>query len=445
MNKLAFYLLNISAVLYVYRFDILGINVTAARVCIFGMVIAALFQIHAWSYAQWRVAATAGLLVLLKFSDLTRGYDTDVARGASSHMLLLMLFVCLYGVLRNSERILSFIDSYVVTSMLAFGIAVYQEVTGYLPFEILAKGMMSDTLAGQEYRVSGQELPGGGSLTRWASSFYDPNFYGMYIVSVLLFCTVLLSVNQTRRKRWLIGIILVANSLALVLTLSRSAFLGLIVSMFVGVCWLKKSRIYIVGLGVTVLLCIFAAHYFTDAEWFRMAGQRMTLGDEALGSDPGDVFGRSYYFEEGLQAFLSSPVFGVGVAQLLSSGLPFANAHNTYLTFLARYGILGFGCFVVFFLHPVGVALTGLKSRGDIFRFLVIAFVSSTLIVYLGYDYFELLETQYICFAVVYAVCDQMLVGDVPFAQGKNFVARGEASGGVTGGATGPPRVSPAL
>src|ERR1035437_1378121 len=103
-----FYLLNISALLVVYRIDIGGMNITAIRICTLLLAITTLFQIPNWSYRHWRGAAVAGILVILRLSDLLRGYDSVVLQAAVAHAMLLLLFVCLYGLLRSPKRIVMF-------------------------------------------------------------------------------------------------------------------------------------------------------------------------------------------------------------------------------------------------------------------------------------------------------------------------------------------------
>ena len=93
----------------------------------------------------------------------------------------MVLFLSVYAMLRSPEEILGFMKSYVFVSLVPLGISAFQDLTGHLPFEELLRERMSEDLQMLSFRSSSELIQEGLELTRWAASFYDPNFYGFYL------------------------------------------------------------------------------------------------------------------------------------------------------------------------------------------------------------------------------------------------------------------------
>ena len=91
------------------------------------------------------------------------------------------------------------------------------------------------------------------------------------------------------------------------------------------------------------------------------------------------------------------------------SGVAYGSGHNVYLTWLARYGLVGFCLSMPFLLYPFRALRIGRKSPLAMYAFVALGLTTATMVTYMAYDYFDLLEPQYIAFAVIYAIIDRTL------------------------------------
>ena len=82
------------------------------------------------------------------------------------------------------------------------------------------------------------------------------------------------------------------------------------------------------------------------------------MPEVSLGRENYDISsGRFTLFKQGIELFLASPVLGIGRGNLVAygdkyidGGLAFSDLHNSYLTILVSYGVLGFSFFLSFAL-----------------------------------------------------------------------------------------------
>lgn len=137
---------------------------------------------------------------------------------------------------------------------------------------------------------------------------------GNVLASVLLLILPFGQRLPTRRLWWLW---FVAGTLAMFSTHSRGGLLGLLVAL--GVLWRVDKRL-IIGAGVVSLPVLFI--------WKK-----------------GSAMIRLCYWRAAIEAFLSSPIVGIGPAscyQWITSRCELApHAHNIFLTILAEMGLLG--------------------------------------------------------------------------------------------------------
>jgi hypothetical protein len=62
-----------------------------------------------------------------------------------------------------------------------------------------------------------------------------------------------------------------------------------------------------------------------------------------------------------------------------------------------------------FLLYPFRALRIGRKSPLAMYAFVALGLTTATMVTYMAYDYFDLLEPQYIAFAVIYAIIDRTL------------------------------------
>ena len=121
-----------------------------------------------------------------------------------------------------------------------------------------------------------------------------------------------------------------------------------------------------------------------------------------------DSAGRLPYHLAGRDAFLAQPLVGSSSEGLLQHLQQYrfttnTSAHLVYLTWLAKYGLVGWSIYTAFLVAPL--VLVGLDRRYDPrWRHLVVGSYLPLLFMYLAYDYFLTVEIQYIIFGIGYAL-----------------------------------------
>jgi len=199
--------------------------------------------------------------------------------------------------------------------------------------------------------------------TRATGTVNEANDFAGYLVLV---GPLAVAAGLTLRHRWLTiagGVGTLLFGAALVATLSRSGWLGIVVAVIALAVLLPQRRrqIAMIGGGVlTVLLIGGLAGPIADR-----------LGNQA-GSSPLDTFlARVPIWSAAVAMFVQHPVFGIGVDNFqnlidnYNPDLGVNQAHNLSLNMAAERGILGFGTFVglvVMLFKVLGGALRSAPS-----------------------------------------------------------------------------------
>ncbi len=177
-----------------------------------------------------------------------------------------------------------------------------------------------------------------------AGSFTHPNLLGALLVLLFPQVIVFSRYATKRASRVFVTWVTLVTLLAVLLTLSRGAWLGLGV-VFLTFALFGKRRIYLVtllvGVGVFVALTLaFPTLY-------------------ARLSDDTTLLGRQILSDTALAAYAKRPWFGYGLAFFASEDLErnvVVNPHNDYLTRLLGGGIVGLIVFVLPFVWMLGLS-----------------------------------------------------------------------------------------
>ncbi len=134
------------------------------------------------------------------------------------------------------------------------------------------------------------------------------------------------------------------------------------------------------------------------------------IPDVTIGRENYDISsGRITLFKQGLRLFLISPIIGIGRGNIVAygekyidGGLIFSELHNSYLTILVSYGIVGFLNFLIFaFLVAVSICKYLIRSvhipSASVFNKLF-----AILAAYCAYSFFEKAILSEITFMVVF-------------------------------------------
>ncbi|BED92286.1 MAG: O-antigen ligase family protein [Candidatus Improbicoccus pseudotrichonymphae] len=137
--------------------------------------------------------------------------------------------------------------------------------------------------------------------------------------------------------------------------------------------------------------------------------ENIKIGRENYKKNQDISSGRIILFKQGIRLFLTHPIFGIGRGNLvnfgnyyINGGLIFSDLHNSYLTILVSYGIVGFSLFMFFCVGTI------LKLFYEIFKkkysknlFIIIDFFS-ILSAYLAHATFEKGILSEMTFMVIY-------------------------------------------
>ncbi len=409
---LIFTIINLATVLYVYRIDVGPVNVSLIRILFPFFIV---FSINRTILNVSRYLIVLGLLALLalpRWIEMLINSDPANVKRVGSYISLLCLFYSVYVMLDNREKILLFMKCHIAVSVIPFSIAVFQLLTGNLPFQGLLDQYSNEYLQGRTYFSTAAVEAGYQDYYRLTSSFFDPNFYGYYCLTVVI--SALTLIIHYRKASWYYPIIIVFNVVALLGTSSRTSFYGLLIVGLLFLRMQKRSRYMTVTTTIAAIgITLFIADFMMGSGWTDYAYKRFFLKEEGAGASADVFYGRIDYFYAGIEVFLEQPMFGAGSSTFLSVlGGDIPSAHNAFLTWLALYGVVGFLCSVGFVLYPLIMLAKAnsyrLAKRIE-FKYLVAAFILSTICIYLMYDSFELMESQYVYYALVYAVTDNMI------------------------------------
>ncbi|HEY5601181.1 MAG TPA: O-antigen ligase family protein [Patescibacteria group bacterium] len=184
-------------------------------------------------------------------------------------------------------------------------------------------------------------------IKRLASTFFDPNFSGIFLNLIL----VNLLVTGQNKKSYNLPLILIIFT-AIILTFSRSAYLSLLTGILIFGLFFSKRF----ALGILVLFIIST---FTIPK----------IQERLLGAANVDVtaMARIESWENALTIFKDNPTFGIGFNNYRFAQAKYgffdvdeplgghsgAGSDSSFLTTLATTGIFGFLFFIVFWVRIV--------------------------------------------------------------------------------------------
>ena len=251
-----------------------------------------------------------------------------------------------------------------------------------------------------------------GRLTLSAGSFSDPNEYAMSLLLGIPLWWLMASSSKSKILGKLPLLATVVIFQALLLTGSRGAFIGLIITL---AFLLKGSPPFkILVLSATCVLATIVAYYslpeYLQQRYFSIFSSSETVADERILSDYASADSRMELFKQSLAITGRHALFGVGPGNFpvaLFEGAreegkraPWMVTHNTYTQISSENGLPG----VIFFIGILISCLSamnrlirrtapnGSSPRADIYsmarywRLSLIALFSSVLFLSIGYS-----------------------------------------------------------
>ena len=218
-----------------------------------------------------------------------------------------------------------------------------------------------------------------GGFMRAHGNFGQPNPFAGYLGTIFPLALALAAIPHPRSFRLLaIGTVL-CTGLAIALSLSRGAWLGLLIALAaMALAWSGRTRRLVaptvVGLFLVGLLGILGA--LPPAVAARVTSVASNFGIfDARGVAPTPenfaVVERMAHWQAGWQMFLDHPVLGVGPGnypavyedyELPGWREPLGHAHNYYLNMAAEAGLLGLAALLLTLLTAFRTLLRGLRT-----------------------------------------------------------------------------------
>ena len=386
-------LLVASIILYVYRISFFGINLSLFRILFIFWFLVLLKDLLLRKIIL-RKSYLFLLSIILMISSI-QAIDAIRMENLSwygkeifNHMTNLLLVFLVVTYFDTEQKLNSLIRMFIAGSVFALLISLFTLISGHLPFETLLRPFYSEYMQEHVYLVRYR------SSLRLASSFFDPNFYGVYICLVIIFCLYYL---HFIRRSPLVRLVLYVNLCALIFTMSRTSLVGVLVLFLISLCMIRgfASRwvprmIFLLLLGLVMVL-VFSDRLANSDLLFRLY-------------DPESLIDRMRYIDNGLEAFVRNPILGVGTEGLLSDEVPVPSTHIVYLSLLAKHGILGFFVYSIFLFYPLFYVFSIKKRLAPGFQYLILCVQGTLLTIFFAYDLFKFLEFEYLVFGIVYSV-----------------------------------------
>jgi len=375
--------------LYAYRFPVGIGNISVLRMVIILLGVRLFFSLS-WSARPLPISYWVLLLITLLLTSINLYHYPSLDEyhipktEMVAHMVNMALLLEIVAWVKSECDLISILNGYVLSSLAAVGIAYYAFVCGNIPFEDVLRGFDAD-LAGGIYYVLQD-----GDFFRFSGPFVDPNFFGIYLLTIVIFSSWLYLFRGKDKIHLFIAIIALFT---LPLTLSRTAVVGLIVFFVTCLGWAReKDRFLLVAmavlLGVIGLGVLLIADSANIDRWL----------------DASSATERMHFISMGLDAFMRSPLFGDGPASIVDDATGIATAHLMYLSVLAKFGLFGGFIYFTWVFYPlINVAIRGSEYLRE-YRLLVTAMYFPLFFMYFLYDFLTFLEFEYFVFSVGYSV-----------------------------------------
>ncbi|RRR65412.1 MAG: polymerase [Candidatus Viridilinea halotolerans] len=262
--------------------------------------------------------------------------DTTTLHNYAKFVLGVLLFLSTVNCVRTRDQARLALRGLLISGGLAasVGLALWA-LNDQLALQILvALGRIGYPTSGRVLRYV-EDDPSG--LERAIGFSVDPNSFGGMLALIVALGAAQLVAEQPLMRRWLLGLFVTAMTLALILTFSRTALIGLIAAA-VYLATLRYRRLWWVMLGGGMLagILLFALGYaddfinrFISGFQFRDQAQQMRLAEYA----------------NALAIIARYPAFGIGFGQAPDLDLT-AGVSSIYLAIGQRIGLLGLAAFL---------------------------------------------------------------------------------------------------
>lgn len=272
--------------------------------------------------------------------------------------IVIITGITIITVIDNEKLLIKFLSFWALGSLIS---SIYSIIYFYLNgFEIhQILGIANDSIK-QFYDMKFSSSP----------LFEDPNNFASYLI-LSFFITFGLLKNKIKiLSKIQIKIIMIFELISLLLTLSRSAYIGVIVAFIINIVLSEKFKKYkllkFIFFSITILFVGLATLKIFSSDYSAMS--RLGLWSSAINMS------------------ISNPIFGVGLANFPVYFLKYVNAnllmvnphpHNLFLRISAETGIIGLILFIWIYFKPIRDNLCNkYKSDYSIQRYLILGLIA---------------------------------------------------------------------
>ncbi|WP_324874232.1 O-antigen ligase family protein [Methylocaldum sp.] len=283
------------------------------------------------------------ILASLSYSDYFRDAREPVINYIREGMICILMILTL----RTGAMFKLLIWSLIIAALFLGSMNLLQFITGAYWFNFAG-------FANAEYDELAKEL----GDYRISGPLADPNFYALILLPIVPLCIERLLNEPMRFLRPVAAVTLATVLLAISLTYSRGALIGL-----VGMLGVALIRIRIppkaLALGLVVMLCVLP--FTPNAYITRINDMIATIAGDKAASETSaadvSVDGRLAEMQVAWRMFTDNPLFGVGAGSYIFNFQSYSqdlhlinrgedrNAHNLYLQIAAERGLIGLAAF----------------------------------------------------------------------------------------------------
>jgi hypothetical protein len=402
LEKSTLWLLALGFTLYVYRLDVAHVNLSLLRIVGMALVVRCVLVVAMRAFKGWALRWPALVLFVSTFFVFALNL-LDYAQLApmpalrtpiSAHLFNIVLFISIFAYIDTERKFILSLKTYVWASIVALFVAYYAYFLGDIPFSFLLHKFGSDFARDLTY------LNVNDGVVRLTGPFYDPNFYGIYLLSVVVISAWLY--RHWERSRLYLALIAV-SIFSLLLTGSRTALMGLGVAYLCYIALESKNKnlhmktLYVLGLvAIVVFITGVSSGRFFDMD---------------------SVTDRLRFYETAWRAFSDNVYFGGGTVAVLEPESGVSTAHMVYLSLLGKYGLFGTAIYLVFIFCPLGYAHVARGVMPVRYRNLIFYLLVPLAAMYVSYDFMTFLEFEYFIFAIAYAAVTYDFAAAQPEAQ----------------------------
>ena len=267
---------------------------------------------------------------------------TAVIAGIKTNLVVLALFL-------SAQMLSSYFDSDRLIKLILYPAAAVVVIAILQPW-VFTPDLLAQIGYNQNSILPGQFIESSQSTIRVFSTLGGPNQLGTYLIIPAVLCLTI--AIKRRQPIWLAGYIL--SFIALYMTHSRSALIGIILATFIAVVVSLKKKSQLIIFAATLVLSLSTILVFSKVNFctqFPQITTKIIHGDCNSGVLGGSDLQHINALKSGVDKISARPIgYGLGTAGPASFYTPNPLiVENWYLQIAIEVGILGLIAYIVFF------------------------------------------------------------------------------------------------